>query len=94
MHYLEVCTGPIERQDAGQRYATEAQGLEKSAAGPGGGVKLKGIPAAWLARRIEVACRKRKAELIVPFYSRYLFAVAQLLPVWSDRILLAWRKRG
>ena len=40
---LSVYPGPIRREDAGDRYAEEASGLNAAAAQPGAGVKLKGI---------------------------------------------------
>jgi uncharacterized protein len=92
IHYLEVCMGPLDRLDAGHRYAAQAQGLEKSAAQPGGGVKLKGISPAWLAKKIERACRKRKTELIVPWFARFFFAFTQLFPNLGDRLLRAIRR--
>ncbi len=92
VHYLEVCPGPIQRTDGATRYAEVANQLDESAKQPGGGVKLKGIDPVWLAERIERACRKRKPELMVPFYSRAIFALAELFPAWSDRILL-WMKK-
>jgi hypothetical protein len=92
VHYLEVCPGPLMRSDAGLRYSAQAQKLGKSAAEPGAGVKLKGISPKWLAVKIERACRQRKPEIMVPFYSRFLFAVSQFFPNLSDKILLATRR--
>lgn len=93
IHYLEVCTGPLTRTDAGVRYSDKSNGLGKSAAAPGAGVRIKGISPVWLAERIERACRQRKTEIIVPFYSRFLFALSHFFPNLGDRILMATRKR-
>lgn len=93
VHFLEVCTGPLRRTDAGIRYSDKSDKLGKSAAEPGAGVKIKGISPIWLAERIERACRQRKAEIVVPFYSRFLFALSQFFPNLSDKILLATRKK-
>jgi uncharacterized protein len=93
VHYLEVCTGPLQRTDAGVRYLDKSNKLGKSAAAPGAGVKIKGISPVWLAERIERACRQRKTEIIVPFYARFLFAFSQFFPSLGDRVLLATRKK-
>lgn len=87
LHVLLVCPGPIRREDAGQRYAEQAAHLPASAQEPGGGVRLKGIDPAWLARRIVRACELRESELVIPGYSRLLFAIAQLSPALGDWIL-------
>jgi uncharacterized protein len=87
LHVLLVCPGPIARDDAGRRYQTQAEGLPDSAQQPGGGVKLKGLPAEWLATKILRACQHRHAELIVPGRARWLFALAQIWPSLADWIL-------
>jgi hypothetical protein len=51
-------------------------------------VKVKAINPDDLARRIVVACERRRPELIVPGRARLLFALAQLWPSLADRILL------
>jgi short-subunit dehydrogenase len=84
---LFVCPGPIRRQDAGQRYDSQAAGLDPSAADAGAGVKLKGIPPELLAAKIEKAVRRKKKELIVPAYTRLLFALLQISPSLGDWIL-------
>jgi uncharacterized protein len=87
LHSLLVCPGPIRRDDAGTRYDDAAASLPASARRPGGGVKLKGIDPAWLARRIVIACERREVELVVPFRAKLLFAVAQLSPSLGDWIV-------
>ncbi len=87
LHTLLVCPGPIRRDDAGQRYASEAQSLPIGAGQPGGGVKLPGIDADWLARRILHACQRRQAELVAPARAKLLFALAQLCPSLGDWII-------
>ncbi|RIK80751.1 MAG: NAD(P)-dependent oxidoreductase [Planctomycetota bacterium] len=84
LHVLLVCPGPIARDDAGERYDAAAAGLPEAARRPGGGVKLRGIDPADLARRIVVACERRKKELVVPAKARLLFALAQLSPGLGD----------
>lgn len=87
VHCLFVCCGPIRRADAGNRYDDQAEGMNDSARKPGAGVKLKGIDPHVLARKIVLATRKRKPELIVPFYVRFLFVLQQLSPRLGDWIL-------
>ena len=78
---------PAPRPDAGQRYDAQAAGLPESARKPGGGVKLKGIPADKLARKILLYCERRKPELVMPAKARILFALAQLSPALGDWII-------
>jgi uncharacterized protein len=92
LHVLLVCPGPIQRDDAGSRYNAQAGELPADARRPGGGVKLKGIDPAWLARRILAACERRKAELIVPARAKLLFALAQLSPALGDWIVTRMTK--
>lgn len=87
VHVLLVCPGPIARQDSGSRYDAQAAGLPESARKPGGGVKLKGIPADKLARNILRWCERRKPELVMPARARLLFALSQLAPTWGDWII-------
>jgi NAD(P)-dependent dehydrogenase (short-subunit alcohol dehydrogenase family) len=87
LHVLLVCPGPLQRDDAGSRYAAAAQDLPPGAAQPGGGVKLTGIDPGWLAGRILRACQRRQAELVVPARARLLFALSQLWPSLGDWIL-------
>ncbi len=87
VHVLLVCPGPIARDDAGQRYDTEASDLPESARKPGGGLKLKGIAPEVLAEKVLRACEKRQPELIVPAKARWLFAISQLWPKLGDRII-------
>ena len=91
---LHVCTGPIRRADAGSRYQEQAATMGDAAAQPGAGVKLKGIEPEWLAAKIIRACEKRKSELVVPGYSRILFAITQLSPSLGDFLLRRSSKKG
>ena len=84
---LFVCPGPIRRSDAHQRYKDQATGLDESARQPGAGVKLKGIPPDQLAQKIVRYCEQRKKELVVPWYTRILFSVAQVSPTLGDYLL-------
>ncbi len=87
VHVLLVCPGPIARGDAGDRYDDQAASLPKEARSPGGGVKLKGISPDRLAQSILHSCQKRKAELIVPWKAKLLFAISQLSPALGDTIV-------
>jgi short-subunit dehydrogenase len=78
VHVLLICPGPVRRTDAGFRYQDQTANLPSTAGLPGGGVKLKGIAADWLADRIVKACARRERVIIVPGYMRYVFAMNQL----------------
>jgi len=84
---LLVCPGPIKRSDAGERYADKANGLPEAAQKPGGGVKLPAIEPERLAKRILVACERRKKELVIPCKSKMLFAMSQLSPSLGDWVI-------
>jgi short-subunit dehydrogenase len=87
VHTLLVCTGPIQRDDAGQRYDEQAADLPHAARQPGGGVKIKGIPPAKLAGMILRACERRKAELVVPWRARLIVAIGHLWPELGDWLI-------
>jgi uncharacterized protein len=87
LHVLLVSPGPIARDDAGVRYANQSADLPAGAGQPGGGVKLKGIDPAKLARQILGACERRRPELVVPARARLLFALQQLWPRLGDWLL-------
>jgi short-subunit dehydrogenase len=84
VHTLLVCTGPIQRDDAGQRYDEQAAQLPEVARQPGGGVRIKGIAPAKLAAMILRACERRKAELVVPWRAKVIVAISQLWPELGD----------
>jgi short-subunit dehydrogenase len=84
---LFVCTGPIQRTDASERYDDQMEGLDAAARAPGAGVNLKGIPPEKLARKIVRFCEFRRKELVIPFYTRILFAISQLSPTVGDFLL-------
>jgi NAD(P)-dependent dehydrogenase (short-subunit alcohol dehydrogenase family) len=88
LHVLLVCPGPL-RRDHPRLYPLEGlEDLPESARSPGGGVQLRGIDPNRLARKILIACRKRKAELIVPWKAKLLFLLATLSPNLGDWIIL------
>lgn len=84
---LLVCPGPIARDDAGERYDAQADGLPATARKPGGGAKVKALDPDWLAERILAASRKGKSELVYPKKARLLFFLSQLSPAWGDWLL-------
>ena len=84
---LDVCTGPIKRSDSEHRYAEQAKELPDSARQPGAGVNIKGIAPEKLAKNIVRCCEKRKKDLVIPAYTRILFAIAEFSPSLGDLIL-------
>ena len=87
VHYLLVCPGPIRRDDHQTRYAAQVSGLPQEAAQPGAGVKVKGIDADFLAKRIRQACERRTFEIVMPAKARIAFALSQLSPWLGDKLL-------
>ena len=88
VHVMLVCSGPIARDNAEQRYEAQLEGFPAEAAQPGAGVKAKAIKPGVLAQRIIKACEQRKPEIVVPGKARILFALAQLCPKLGDKLLL------
>jgi uncharacterized protein len=87
VHTLLVCPGPIQRNDAGQRYDEQAANLPEEARQPGGGVKIKGIDPTRLAAMILRACERRQGELVVPWRAKLVVAVSQLWPELGDWLI-------
>jgi uncharacterized protein len=87
VHYLLACPGPIKRNDAGLRYNGGGQQLPGHALQPGAGAKIEGLSAATVARGIVRACERRRAEVVMPFRARILFAIAAFSPRLADWIL-------
>ena len=92
VHFMLVCPGPIRREDAGVRYAQQTASLPETAQQPGAGAKLKGISPAKLAQRIVAGCERRKSEIVMPFYAKFLFAVAQISPRVGDWVIRKMRR--
>lgn len=93
LHVLLVCPGPLKREDAGRRYVELATGLPPEAARPGGGANLRLIDPEDLSQQILRACHRRQAELVVPGKVRWLAAISQLWPHWSDAIIRRQSRR-
>lgn len=92
VHFMLVCPGPIRRGDAGVRYSQQAAHLPKTAQQPAAGAKLKGISSAKVAKRIVAGCERRKAEIVMPFYAKYFFAVSQISPRLGDWMIRKMRR--
>jgi NAD(P)-dependent dehydrogenase (short-subunit alcohol dehydrogenase family) len=86
VHVLLVCPGPLARVGEEDRWVGKIAGLPPSAAQPGGGVRLTPIDPKWLAEKILRYCEKRRLELVVPWRSKLLFALAELWPAAADWI--------
>ncbi len=86
VHVLLVCPGPIRRADAGTRYAAR-EDVPARALQPGAGARLRGIDPDQLAHMIIRACERRQPELVVPYRTRFLLAIASLWPGLADRIV-------
>ncbi len=87
VHVLFVCPGPIQRDDAGQRYRSQVDDLPSAAGQPGGGAKIKPLCASRLAELIIRGCERRKPELVLPGKARLLSAIQQLSARWGDWLL-------
>jgi uncharacterized protein len=89
VHFLLVCPGPIQRDDAADRYAylIESRGLDAAASRPGGGVDIQRLNPIELSQRILRAAENRELELVLPGKAKWLAALMPLWPSWADRIL-------
>jgi NAD(P)-dependent dehydrogenase (short-subunit alcohol dehydrogenase family) len=88
LHVLLVCPGPIVRKGL-RLYPLEGlEDIPARARQPGAGVKVPPIPPEKIARAILRACRRRRPELIVPWYARILFALLHLWPTFADWLVL------
>jgi NAD(P)-dependent dehydrogenase (short-subunit alcohol dehydrogenase family) len=87
VHVMLVSPGPIARDDSGQRYADQLEGLPARAGKPGAGVRIQPIRPEKLSQAILRACRHRKAELIYPGIARLFIAVIQIFPRLGDWLI-------
>lgn len=78
VHVLLVCPGPLQRDDAGQRYADQSDGLSAAANLPGAGAPVRAICPQWLAQRIVMGVQRRRLQLIYPSKFRWLMLVNAL----------------
>jgi short-subunit dehydrogenase len=90
LHVLLVCPGPIQRADAGERYAAQTTGLVEGANQPGAGAPVTALCPQWLAHQIVRAIERRRMSLIFPWKVRLLMvaqAISSRLGFWlSSRL--------
>lgn len=88
VHVALINPGPIQRADAGQRYAAVGGDVPDSARLPAGGAKLRGLPPQRVAQAVIRAIRKRMPDTILPSYLRLLVAIGHASPRFGDWLLL------
>jgi NAD(P)-dependent dehydrogenase (short-subunit alcohol dehydrogenase family) len=76
---LLVCPGPIARDEA-RHYETSDPALPQSARQPGAGIRVRGMAADDVARRVLRAAERDRAELILPARARIVFVAAAISP--------------
>ena len=86
LHVLLVCPGPLAREDSGDRYNDQAEGLPDAAKRPGG-AKIGSLDPRDVSQKVLKACQHRKAELVIPAKARLLAAITQLSASWGDWLL-------
>ncbi|MCC9655641.1 SDR family NAD(P)-dependent oxidoreductase [Rhodopirellula halodulae] len=90
IHVGVVCPGPIRRDDdlPIDRYQTDTKtGVPATAAQPGGGAKLKGLPPEQVADAVLKCIMQRKIEIVMPGKVRALMAVNAISPKLADWLL-------
>lgn len=90
VHVLLVCPGPIQREDAGHRYAAQTAGMNESANRPGAGAPVSAICPRWLAQRIVRAIERKQTLLVIPWKVRVLLviqAISSRLGQWLSQRL-------
>lgn len=89
VHVGLVSPGPIRREDAGIRYKDRTGGaLPESALKPGGGTKVKGLDAQKVADAVFKCAQKRRPDIILPGYMRFLVVLGNASPRLGDWLLL------
>jgi NAD(P)-dependent dehydrogenase (short-subunit alcohol dehydrogenase family) len=76
---LLVCPGPIARDEV-RNYETTDPALPATARQPGAGIRVPGMAADDVARRILQAAERDRAELILPARARVVFVAAAISP--------------
>ncbi|WP_404306344.1 SDR family NAD(P)-dependent oxidoreductase [Neorhodopirellula lusitana] len=90
VHVGLVSPGPIrsESRPAGNRYDVDHQtGVPQTAAGPGGGAKVKLLEADDVANAVVRCITHRQIEIILPSKTRLLMAIDAVSPKLADWIL-------
>jgi NAD(P)-dependent dehydrogenase (short-subunit alcohol dehydrogenase family) len=93
VHVAMVNPGPIQRDDAGKRYASAPGGIPDSARLPAGGAKLKGLAPDVVANAVVQAAKQRTVDKILPGYLRLLVAIGHAMPRLGDWILLKFTSK-
>jgi short-subunit dehydrogenase len=89
IHVGLVNPGPIQRDDAGQRYEKQiSDDLPEQARKPGGGTSVKGIPPQRVADAVMTCVTKRKPDIVLPGHMRILIALGHAFPRLGDWLLL------
>ena len=94
VHVALINPGPIQRDDAGRRYAATGGNLPDSARLPAGGAKLKGLPPQKVAQAVIRVVRTRSPDVILPAYLRLLVAIGHAFPRLGDWLLLKFTGRS
>ncbi len=89
IHVMLACPGPIQRSDAGDRYAhaPASDSVPEQALQPGGGAQLSGLDPQKLARDILRAASRRTSTLVRPRSARFLWALSGCWPALAEKIL-------
>ena len=91
VHVALLNPGPIRREDAGHRYATEVaadSGLPEQARRPGGGTRVRGLPPERVAEEVVRVVRRRHVDVMLPAHLRPLVAIGNLWPPLGDWLLM------
>ena len=88
VHVALLNPGPIQRDDAGRRYAATGGNVPDSARLPAGGAKLKGLPPKTVAQAVVRMIQKRSPDVILPSYLRLLVSIGHAFPRFGDWLLL------
>jgi short-subunit dehydrogenase len=89
VHVGLVSPGPIQRDDAGQRYSEVVDDkLPANASAPGGGAKVKGIPPQRVADAVMRCIDKRVPDIVLPGYMRLVISIGHAFPRFGDWLLI------
>lgn len=93
VHVALVSPGPIQRPDAGKRYAQhDSEALPESASAPGGGTKVKGLPPESVANAVLKCAQRKKTDVVLPGHLRCLIAIGNAVPRLGDWLLLKFSR--
>ena len=86
IHVGIVHPGPIRRPDAGRRYKTDGS-IPASAAAPGGGAKIDGLPPETVVAAILRIIDRRVADIVLPAKMRWLITLGNASPRLGDWLI-------